>query len=315
MMEISFGFTSILSGKLRGEKVVLVSPAMLSSALSLAWIRIRRPKTKVILWVQDLYEQGIKETYQKIGFLSQTIFKIENWLLKNVDRVVMAHPGFLEAKRLSEGDSKRYLAIPNWSQFTFKPTHSMQKTRELYDFRDSKVVLHIGNMGVKQGLENVIEAAKISQSQGANSLFVFVGGGNQLERLKQEALGVENIVFIPPVSEVELSNVLQAADILLVNELPGVKEMSIPSKLTTYFLSGKPVLVCSEVESLAAKTVLENGTGFWVKSGDPSALIQKLDTLELDESRKVAEVAKKYAEENLRKDEALAKFLSIINDF
>jgi hypothetical protein len=143
---------------------------------------------------------------------------------------------------------------------------------------------------------------------------VFVGGGNQLDFLRGESQGLASVVFVPPVTEVELANLLQSADILLVHELPGVKEMSIPSKLTTYFQAGKPVLVCSEPDSLAAKSVLENGTGLWVKSGNPDTLLAKIDTLDLEEARKVAQVAKRYAKENLGKSEALAKFMSIIND-
>jgi glycosyltransferase involved in cell wall biosynthesis len=314
LMEITFGVNAIFSRKLAGDKIILISPAMLSSAVSLFWIRLRRPKTKVLLWVQDLYEQGIKETDQKVGLLSRVVFRIENWLIKNSDRVVMAHPKFLEAKKLSSQQNTKYLSLPNWSQFSYSPNENQEVTREKYGFGTSRIVLHIGNMGVKQGLHKVVEAAKISQQNDSSNVFVFVGGGNQLDFLRDESKGLDSVVFVPPVTEVELANLLQSADILLVHELPGVKEMSIPSKLTTYFQAGKPVLVCSEPDSLAAKSVLENGTGLWVKSGNPDTLLAKIDTLDLEEARKVAQVAKRYAKENLGKSEALAKFMSIIND-
>lgn len=314
IMEISFGFNTIFSGKLSGDKIILISPAMLSSALSLFWLRLRRPKAKVLLWVQDLYEQGIKETDQKVGILSSVVFRIENWLLKNSDRVVMAHPRFLEAKQLLSHKNDKYLSVPNWSQFEYTPNESEAETRSKHEFGQSKIVLHIGNMGVKQGLHKVLEAAKISQQNDSSNLFVFVGGGNQIDFLREESKGISSVVFVPTVTEQELANLLQCADILLVHELPGVKEMSIPSKLTTYFMSGKPVVVCSEPDSLAAKSVLENGTGFWVKSGEPTALLTKIDTLDLEQAKTVAQVAKRYAEENLGKSEALAKFMSIIND-
>jgi len=314
LMEITFGVNAIFSRKLAGDKIILISPAMLSSAVSLLWIRLRRPKTKVLLWVQDLYEQGIKETDQKVGLLSKVVFRIENWLLKNSDRVVMAHPKFLESKKLSSQQNTKYLSLPNWSQFSYSPNESQEVTRKKYGFGTSRIVLHIGNMGVKQGLHKVVEAAKISQQNDSSNVFVFVGGGNQLDFLRDESQGLASVVFVPPVTEVELANILQSADILLVHELPGVKEMSVPSKLTTYFQSGKPVLVCSEPDSLAAKSVLENGTGFWVKSGEPTALLTKIDTIDLELAKKVAQIAKRYAEENLGKSEALAKFMSIIND-
>jgi colanic acid biosynthesis glycosyl transferase WcaI len=307
-MEISFGINVILSGRLRGSSVILVSPAMLSSAIALLWLKVASPKTKVLLWVQDLYEQGLIETAQVKGLASKAIAAIENWLLREADHVVMAHPVFLKAKRLDESEKSKFSAIANWSQFSFQPTDSEFDTRKRYQVGDSTLVLHIGNMGVKQGLENVVEAAQLAAVAERNIVFMLVGGGNQLEKLKSASEGLTNIKFVPPVSESELANLLQAADVLLVNEKTGVKEMSIPSKLTTYFLAGNPVLVCSEKDSLAGKTVVDNGIGYWVQSGEPNALLAKIESLDLEESKLLASRAKKFAQENLSKEAALLKF-------
>jgi len=312
-MEISFGLSAILSGKIKGAKVILISPAMLSSAMILAWLRITRPKTRVLIWVQDLYEQGLRETTQKSGLLSRAITYVENRMLGSADQVVMAHPVFIEAKNLEQRESSKFLSIPNWSQFNFSPDQRVSLTRERYGLGVSKLVLHIGNMGVKQGLENVVEAARLAQSLKKDITFVLVGGGNQMDKLKELGSGVQNLFFIPPVSEIELANLMQAADVLLVNEKPGVKEMSIPSKLTTYYLSGKPVLVCSEIDSLAARSVLENKTGYWVQSGNPNDLLYKVESLELESSKTFAKSAMLYAEQNLGKNAALRKFAEILN--
>jgi len=312
-MEIDFGLKAILFGRIKSDIVILVSPAMISSAMALAWLRIFRRKTKVILWVQDLYEQGLRETGSSEGFLQKNIFKIENWLLSKAHRVVMAHPRFLEVKGF-ELDGKKFFAQQNWSQFDFRPVESSDQTRAKYLLSGEKIVLHIGNMGVKQGLESVIFAAREALNSAPNLRFVFLGGGNQLQKLRGMSADLENVTFIAPVSEEELANLLNCADILLVHEAPGVKEMSIPSKLTTYFLSGKPVVVCSEEASLAGRTVLENNTGFWVQSGNPGALASKLNSLDLDEMDKVAAFAKTYADRNLQKSEALANFIRIIEE-
>jgi glycosyltransferase involved in cell wall biosynthesis len=168
-------------------------------------------------------------------------------------------------------------------------------------------------MGVKQGLENVIEAGRIAENQDSAVTFVFVGAGNQLPKLHELAVGLGNVKFIPPVSESELANLLQAADLLLVNEMTGVREMSIPSKLTTYFLAEKPVLVCSEAESLAGRSVIENMTGFWVQSGTPDALLAKIESLDLEEAKIVVKKAKEFAEVNLSKEAALLKFAQTLH--
>lgn len=308
LMEITFGLNVILSRSLKGDKFILVSPAMLSSALVLAWLKLTRRSNRILVWVQDLYEQGLRETEQSNSISARAVAGIENWTFRNAARVVMAHPAFLAAKGLDQLGSDKYSSIPNWSHFTFDPSETTALTLLKYGLESRTVVLHIGNMGVKQGLENVIEAGRIADIKDSSVTFVLVGAGNQLPKLQELAEGIGNVKFIPPVSESELANLLQAADLLLVNEMPGVKEMSIPSKLTTYFLSGKPVLVCSESESLAGRSVIENMTGYWVQSGDPDALLAKIESLDLEQSQEVVIKAKEFAAVNLSKEAALSKF-------
>jgi glycosyltransferase involved in cell wall biosynthesis len=76
---------------------------------------------------------------------------------------------------------------------------------------------------------------------------------------------------------------LKAADILLVNEKPGVAEMSIPSKLTSYFQSGTPVLAATSPESNAALEVRDSKAGIVVDGGDPERLVQAAVSLGRDE--------------------------------
>jgi glycosyltransferase involved in cell wall biosynthesis len=315
LMEIDFGLKAIASRKLSGDKIVLVSPAMISSAIVLAWVRIFNRDSKVLLWVQDLYEQGIEETTLKRGALTKAVIKLENWLLSNADRVVVAHPRFLEAKKLT-GDSKKYLAQSNWSQFIFEPNMTIEATRQKYGFGDSEIILHIGNMGVKQGLESVLASAKLALLDLPNLKFVFVGAGNQLEKLRNSAFEdhLTNVFFFEPVTEVELSNLMNAANVLLVHESPGVKEMSIPSKLSTYFLTGRPVLVCSEPDSLAGRAVQEDRTGFWVKSGEPRLLLLEIEHILMDTLSGVGKRAMEFATKNLRKEQSLERFKKLIDE-
>jgi glycosyltransferase involved in cell wall biosynthesis len=314
VMEIDFGLRAIVSGKVFGEKIILVSPAMLSSALVLAWVRIFSRRSKVLLWVQDLYEQGLEETTRRRGLSSRIVVGIENWLLSKVDRVVVAHPSFLDVKNL-DSEPKKYSALANWSHFEFLPSESTHTTRQRYGFGESNIVLHIGNMGVKQGLEHVLFAAQLAQKKHEKLRFVFVGGGNQIEKLKEFVLenSLTNVLFLEPVTDEELSNLMNSADVLLVHEAPGVKEMSIPSKLSTYFLTSRPVLVCSEPDSLAGKTVQDSGTGLWVKSGDEAELIQAIERLLLQETDEMVNCALLFSKKHLDKTEALEKFQKILD--
>lgn len=311
-MELSFGLNVWIKAKLRSDVIVLVSPALISSAVVFLKIRLTRNKAKTVLWVQDLYEQGLKETAAGGKLSSLVIGRIENWLLKSVDQVVFAHKAFEHAKPALRSSGKLVESIPNWSQFSFQPTEESLETRNKYALGSDRIVLHIGNMGVKQGLENVIDAALEAERQQLAIQFVLVGSGNQIDNLKKLAGRCKKISFIPPVTEQELSNLLNAADILLVNEKPGVKEMSMPSKLTTYFQTGLPVLVCSEPDSIAAREIKNHKIGFWVHSGTPNALVKAVLDLDLGNASKVAIAAKEFAGKNLGKAQAIEKFVSLL---
>jgi glycosyltransferase involved in cell wall biosynthesis len=314
LMEVTFGFSVVFSWKIKAPRVVLVSPAMVSSAIVLAWIRVFHRKTKVLVWVHDLYEQGLKETGSKVGPAALLISKIENWLLSQVNRVIFAHEPFEGAKGYIDRSKINSASIPIWSQFNYLSTDTNSVTREKFLLGNKKVILHIGNMGVKQGLESVVQAAFEAERQNSEILFVLVGAGNQIESLKTLAGTCKHIIFIDPVSETELSNLMNAADLLLVNEKPGVREMSMPSKLTTYFQTGKIVVACTEKDSIAGKTIIENELGVWVQSGDPAELLKTINLIDIQQMNYLAENAKRYAEVNFSKKAALASFVESINN-
>jgi glycosyltransferase involved in cell wall biosynthesis len=312
VMELSFGLNIAIKEKLRGDVIVLVSPALISSAVVFLKTRLTRNNAKTVLWVQDLYEQGLKETATGGKLSSLVIGRIENWLLRSVDQVVYAHTAFEQAKHGLRRSGQAAGSIPNWSQFAFEPDEESDETRKRYSLSSDRLVLHIGNMGLKQGLENVIDAAREAERQMQPIHFLLVGSGNQIDNLKVLAGKCQNISFIPPVSEKELSNLLNAGDILLVNEKPGVKEMSMPSKLTTYFQTGVPVLVCSEADSIAAREIRDHNIGFWVQSGTPNDLLKAVLDLDLGNTNSVATAAKRFAEMNLGKSQAVEKFVSLL---
>lgn len=303
-MEITFGLSVGSSKSLKAKIVILVSPAMLSSALVLLRLKLSKSPAKTVIWVQDLYEKGLRETSSKPSLLLRLVIQIERWMLKTADHVVFAHKGFASAQESLK--LRRWSTVPNWSQFE----HNLNAVPAIKS--DQKIVLHIGNMGVKQGLENVVKAAKLAEEMDAGVCFWLLGSGNRIQYLKDLAGGCKRIRFLPLVSDEELSSYLNSAQILLVNEKPGVLEMSVPSKLTTYFQTGIPVVVCSEKNSLAAREVLENGIGYWVQSGDPRKLLEAVLSVDVGQAKEIARAGQLYAQKKLSKAVAMREFIRVL---
>ena len=147
---------------------------------------------------------------------------------------------------------------------------------------EETVVLHAGNMGAKQALENVVEAARLSDESENPVRFVMLGDGNQRSEIEARARGIKSIEFIDPLPDGEFEQVLSSADILLVNEKPGIAEMAVPSKLTTYYSTGLPVIAATDEGSVTAGEIQASGGGVRVDAGDPRALLDAVLSLRAD---------------------------------
>ncbi|MQI62498.1 glycosyltransferase, partial [Escherichia coli] len=94
---------------------------------------------------------------------------------------------------------------------------------------DRKLILYSGNIGEKQGLESVIEAAALLRDK--PWLFVIVGQGGGKARLEKLALerGLDNVRFFPLQSYDALPALLSMADCHLVIQKRGAADAVLPS--------------------------------------------------------------------------------------
>ena len=175
--------------------------------------------------------------------------------------------------------------LPNFSHITSISASTAEARRRLGWRPDRFTVVHTGNMGAKQGLETVVEAARLSHASGAGIDFVLMGDGNQRAALEAMAANVPGLRILPPTSCEDYPYVLAAADVLLINELPGVKMMSLPSKLTSYAAAGKPILAAVDPDGITAHYLRDMRFGHVVGSGSGRGLLDAARPAEPDAPR------------------------------
>jgi glycosyltransferase involved in cell wall biosynthesis len=176
---------------------------------------------------------------------------------------------------------------------------------------DDFVVLHGGNMGHKQGLENLLEGAAALRGERAVRV-VLAGDGNDRANLERRAaeLDLTNLEFLGPQPWGEYEAMLEAADVLVVNQRASVGDMSLPSKLTSYFAAGRPTIAAVAADSETAQEVERSGGGILVTPEDPSAFAAAVRALREDPDRQAAlgRSAKRYAAERLDADAVLPEY-------
>ncbi|MGO4692073.1 glycosyltransferase [Glaciibacter sp. 2TAF33] len=314
--ELSFGARLLFARWGRPNIVVMVSPALFSTAVAVLRARFSPAKPAVVVWVQDLYSLGITETGAGGGLVARLMTWVESKTLKAATRVVVIHERFAAYVSNSLGvDPSKIEVVRNWTHLQPTVYVDREAVRCRHGWRDEEtVVLHAGNMGAKQGLENVIDAARLSDVQGAPVRFVLLGNGSQRDRLHELAYGIARLQFIDSLDDDAFQSILAAADVLLVNEKPGVSEMAVPSKLTSYFNAGRPVLAATDMCGVTAGEIDAAGAGTVVEAGDPQALLDAAVALGQDSERAqiLGASGLRYREEVLGEEAALNRYAGIL---
>lgn len=167
---------------------------LLAARLAARW------KVPFVPVVQDLMgaaaaQSGISGGDKAAAFAGRA----EAHALKRAALVGVIHETFVDRVVGMGVDPKRIRLVPNWSHVAL-PTKPRGRTRHHLGWAPGQtVVLHSGNMGLKQGLEVLVGAARLDPSV----RFVLMGDGSQRSALADLAADVPNLDIIPPAADGE----------------------------------------------------------------------------------------------------------------
>jgi glycosyltransferase involved in cell wall biosynthesis len=313
LYEATFGAQVVRQRTGVPDVVVAVVPSLLG-ALAAARIA-RRHRVPFVVVVQDLMGRAAAQSGMSGGAtVARLTTAIERRVLRRATAVVTISEAFRDRVVSFGVDPARVRVIRNWSHVP-PPSADRDKTRAGLGWDPGTVVaLHAGNMGLKQGLENVVEAARLAHSSASPVRFVLMGDGSQRARLAALAGDLPTIELLPPCAEESFPEVLAAADVLLVNELGSVVDMSLPSKLTSYFVAGRPVIAAVPSEGGTAAEVRRSGAGSVVPPGNPAALLGAVlhSTGDAAVLAATAARARAYADSALSATSSLGSFAEVV---
>jgi colanic acid biosynthesis glycosyl transferase WcaI len=161
--------------------------------------------------------------------------------------------------------------------------------RQTFRLEDRFLVVHIGNMGVKQGLEVVLEAAVRSSGHPALT-YLLVGDGAMRQTLEAQATArqLSNLRVLPLQRREMFLELLAAADVCLVTQQRTVADIVFPSKVITLLAAGRPVVASVNAKSEVARVITEAGGGIAVPPEEPEALLEAIVALRQDTTRRQA---------------------------
>ncbi|WP_413432827.1 WcaI family glycosyltransferase [Crateriforma spongiae] len=196
---------------------------------------------------------------------------------------------------------------------------------------DRFVALYAGNIGAKQGLEIIVDAAKaLAERPGRGDAdgryagdgdagqvpvhLVICGTGAAVDDLRARAQGVPGLQLLPPQPWQHFNELMNCADLHLLPQKAGAADLVMPSKLTGMLASGRPVVACADPGTQIADVVQDRGVV--VPAGDTAAFTDAIRMLADDPGlcRALGQAARRFAVDHLGRDAILRRFESALSD-
>ncbi len=309
----SFGLSSIpvvlwKAISLRPDVIMTVEPAAFCMPTTL--IAARLCGAKAWLHIQDFEVDAAFD----LGILRQPILKkmvlaVEAFLMRRFDRVSSISPKMVERLADKGVSLDRIRLFPNWVDCdAMRPLENAKALRAQFGLpADKCIALYAGNIGAKQGLDIVIDAAKLCALRD-DIHFVICGHGAAFPAIEESARGLANVQLLP-VQPMEVFNeLMNAVDIHLLPQRGDAADLVMPSKLTGMLATGRPVIACASIGTQIAQVV--DGRGLVVLPGDVAGFCQAIVTLanDLELRVRMGQCARDYAVKYLGKRAILDRF-------
>ena len=311
---LSFCASSVIGMRRVGptDVIFVQSPPLLIGLAALAYSRFKR--APYIFNVSDIWPQSAIE----LGMLRNPLAirlaeMLERHLYRRAARVTLPTPGMLE-RLAARGIPKHklFLLTNGVDTTTYQPQAPDRGLARHLGLDGHKVFLYAGTHGLSQGLDVILEAAKLTDDR--DILYVLAGEGADKDALvaKAQTQGISNVRFLPnqPKSMMPALLNLAYASIIPLRRLDLFKS-ALPSKMFESMAVGHPIV--APLWGEAAALIEAAGCGLVAEPEDARAVQEAVTRLAGDPSlaRQMGRQGRQYVLEHFdRKD--IAKRLAAL---
>lgn len=223
----------------------------------------RKHKIPYMIAIQDIYPECLFTNKHYPSVITSLAMAI----LKPIDMYYQKHAALIRtisdemADYLSSSRKlprAKYLVVNNWQNDEdfedLKPAPITKKLRFVYT----------GSINLHANVDLIIKA--FAKADIPNSELVIYGGGNQKEVCVQmvEEMGLKNVSF-GFVKRTVIPQVQADASALVLALPTGNGNLCLPSKMTSYMLSGKPVIASVDQDSATTRFIIEAQCGISIR--------------------------------------------------
>lgn len=261
----------------RPQIVLCVEPTLFAAPVAqlAAWMIGAR----TVLHVQDLEVDaafavghlGSRAWLKKLGFA------FERATLRRFNKVITIS-NRMAARIAAKGVANDRLAVVrNWVDLShIYPQEGESRYREELGFSKSDfIVLYSGNIGAKQGLNVLLDAAEQLKEE-KSIKFVVAGEGPAKAELQKRYGHLVNLRFLPFQLYERLNEFMNMADLHALPQDKGAADLVLPSKLGGMLASGKGIIVTADEGTELAEFL--SGAAILTPPGDSTRLAEGIKT-------------------------------------
>lgn len=275
-------------------------------------------KIETIMYVLDLWPENLYSVLDiKSRLLRKITEKISHWHYKKVDKiVVLSNKMKTLLKEITKIPQEKITAVPQHGEKIYEKSEHDNKLEQR--FSKGFNIVFAGNISPAQSFETILDAAKMLKKDKINDInWIIVGDGMSREWLETEVKKnclSDNFFFegIKPITEVPKYQTLADALIACLSKSP-LLDCTIPAKVTSYFASGKPVILAMDGE--IQEIVNNNKCGYAGPAENSAALyenIKRMYNTSKQERDQMGKNAKEFYLNNFERNINLNKLFNFI---
>jgi len=315
---ISYLLSTCLLNKQRLDKpdvMIGTSPTLFAAiAAATAAALSRRPFIMEVrdLWPAVFVELGVLRNRRLIAVLEG----LELFLYRQATCIVTVTESFRSHLIQRGVPAEKIHTIPNGADIAFwQPMLPQPELRQRLRLEGCFVVLYIGAHGISQNLSRILESAGQLQEY-SNIRFVFVGEGAEKDQLVYQAQqsGLNNVMFLDPVTKEEVRQFYALADVCLVplRNIPLFKAF-IPSKMFEIMAMARPII--GSVQGEAADILQRSGGAVVVEPENSTAIAQTVLMLyqNQDDARRIGQQGHQFVVDHYSRHALAIRYLAVLN--
>jgi colanic acid biosynthesis glycosyl transferase WcaI len=231
-----------------------------------------------LIVVQDfVVDAALELGILRLPGLAGPLRRLERWSLRSAKTLATISESMLEKLREIAGPDRRFVFLPNWIHASL--ADEIARQRPAASARSPGRLLYCGNLGVKQGLGDVV--AGFARVGTGWNLHIH-GDGGERETLASTAGAMSSVRLGGVLSETDYVRELLTCSACLVTQMPGAGANFLPSKLLPALAARTPVLAVADPASPLGREVSAGGFGSLVAPGDAEGLRKTLTAWQAD---------------------------------